>query len=178
MLSDSSRFRFAGKESACICKCSYCAWRASPLTLGQEFKAQPGELKSGAWTPDPLNVTGWAVENPFLSDFSHPGACSLHPMRCTVTWLKNLILSKIIWLITHLNDWGALWLSLNKTAPSPFRKDFNYSLNPTRKTEIKLTESSWLISAKGKLKVTWFTAPTLLLCGILAVPMNVCLGKI
>lgn len=61
ILSDFSRLRCAGIESACIRKCSYCAWRASPFRAGQEFKAWLEELKRGLWTPDPLNVTGWAA---------------------------------------------------------------------------------------------------------------------
>lgn len=62
--------------------------------LGQEFKTQPAELKSRAWTPDPLNVTGPAMENRFLSGFSHPGACCLLPMRCNME--NNWILSQMI----------------------------------------------------------------------------------
>lgn len=51
MLSDSSRFRFAGMESACICKCSYCARRASSL-FGSG-------VQSSAWWVEEWGVNSW-----------------------------------------------------------------------------------------------------------------------
>lgn len=63
-------------ESACICKCSYCAWRASLLPVGQEFKARPEKLKSGAWTPDLLSVTVASTGKPALIQLLPPSFLS------------------------------------------------------------------------------------------------------